>query len=117
MTSSWSAVPLGISALMVAFACLGSLLLVDGWYGLNDNDLPDGLRGVLTSFLGFRSQRAQRPTAVRVVLALIFFGGLIAFCLSIPLRFLADPAWVKFNGVNGHVSGLVCLGGFVTWLL
>jgi hypothetical protein len=117
MTSSWSAIPLGVSAVAAAFACLVSLILVDAWYGLSDSELPRGIRAALLSVLGFQSQRTQRPTAGRVVLASIFLGGLIAICLSIPLRFLVDPEWVRANGINGQVSGLICLGGFVAWLL
>lgn len=125
MTSSWSAIPLAVSALAAGFACLGSLILADGWYGISSNDLPGALRAA-HAFLSVYSQPPRRSTAeeqprlargVGVVIALIFVGGLIAICLSIPLRFLVDPEWVRANGVNGQISGLVCLCGFVAWLL
>ena len=108
--------PVGASLVGLVIAGYSALLIIQSWSGVPPADIPKPHRAVLGALLRKpvpdQKRRAGRGGLAVAVLVIGVFG-LIG--LSIPLQFVANPAWVAANGLNGQLSGLLCLFAFLVW--
>jgi hypothetical protein len=115
-TASWDAMPLGASLVGLAFAGYSAILIIQEWFGVSPADLPRPHRTLLGAlFRKSVADQGRKTNWVGLSIAVLFVGVVGLIGLSIPVQFVANPSWVAANGIDGQLSGLLCLVAFAVW--